>query len=336
MKDVIINMLPTHSVKEIIALTGKSQSQVYKIRRDQISREFNGGSDSENDLIRRVENKRCGDNHYKSKISDEVFDKLYIRFLEGESIKALHVGLDVSYQALAQRIRRRERIRGNKFIADQSEKQAETVAEEISLDSGVVWSPINHAKLSEDFFITACGRVRTWNKELNVRSGVVSVKVVRYTVAKLVAATFLPNPDSCTGIRYLDGDRMNYNLNNLAWKYNKKADQFVYSRGAISMVRAKMIRDDWSTGKFGFEELRVKHKRKEKEIRAVLNNRVSTVAGFDMFKSLPDELVKFVCEQYVYGEMTLMDIWDSYHIPVDVVKLIEGETPPRVNKQIIR
>lgn len=335
MKDVIINMLPTHSVKEIVEFTGKSQSQVYKIRRDLISLQLNGDGGRQTDLVKRVENKRCGDSHYRSNISDSVFDKLYIRFLEGESIKALHTGLDVSYQALAQRIRRRERIRGNKFITNQAENQVETVAEEISLDSGVVWSPINNAELSDNYFITACGRVRSWTKELKVRGAVVAIKSNRYNVAKLIADTFLPNPDRCTSIRYLDEDKSNYNLINLAWRYNKRDDGFVYSRGAVSMLRAKMIREDWSTGKFGFEALRVKHKRKEKEIRAVLNNRVSPVAGFDMFKSLPKELVKFVCEQYVYGELTLMGIWESYHIPVDVVKLIESETPPRVNKRII-
>ena len=335
MKDKIIAMLATHSVKEIIEETGVSQSQVYKIRRDLISQQLNGDSGRQKDLVRRVENKRCGDSHYRSKLSDEVFDKLYVRFLEGESIKALHEGLDISYQALAQRVRRRERIRGNKFIAMHIENKVEKVAEEISLGSGVVWSPINHEDMSDSYFITACGRVRSWKKELKVKDGVVAIRSGRYTVAKLVAMTFLPNPDGCPTVRYLDDDRSNYRLENLAWKYKKKADGFVYSRGNISVLRAKMIREDWSTGKFGFEALRVKHKRKEKEIRAVLNNLVAKVDGFDMFKSLSPELTDFVCDNYVYGELSIMEMYDRYDIPVEVMRLIEGETAPKTNKQLI-
>jgi hypothetical protein len=79
----------------------------------------------------------------------------------------------------------------------------------------------------ENYAITACGKVFKGNKFIQPRHQIgrgpwvalcnANGKICKRLIAHLLAAAYLPNPETLTTILHKDGDKNNYQLSNLYW-----------------------------------------------------------------------------------------------------------------------
>lgn len=103
-----------------------------------------------------------------------------------------------------------------------------------------IWKPI----FNNQYYVSNIGRVKSikGNKILKLqlregyfRIGLHSNSVSKYfSVHRLVAQTFIPNPDNKPEVNHIDGDKKNNNTNNLEWVTSKEN-----TRHAIDVLNFK-------------------------------------------------------------------------------------------------
>jgi hypothetical protein len=103
----------------------------------------------------------------------------------------------------------------------------------------------------ENYLVSETGRVvnKKFNRELSPymdKSGYLSVELFKkgkgkqFLVHRLVAQTFIPNPEGKTHVHHKDSDRRNNNVDNLEWvtnKENMEQRDLKESRGRVSKRR---------------------------------------------------------------------------------------------------
>lgn len=106
-------------------------------------------------------------------------------------------------------------------------------------------------------------------------------KCRRLTIHRLVAKAFIPNPDNCTQVNHIDGNKMNNNIKNLEW-----------------VTAARNVQHAWETGLMTNEHmLGSKHhnaKVTEKDVKDIRANKALTR--------------KELCLKYNLSASTLADI----------------------------
>lgn len=106
-----------------------------------------------------------------------------------------------------------------------------------------IWKPI---KNYDNYFISNYGNIRHFNKPLKpCGKPYLSVtlskngKTKNYTVHRLVAEAFIPNPDNLECVNHIDENKLNNNVNNLEWL--SRGDNANYGHGHEKMVKTKTI-----------------------------------------------------------------------------------------------
>lgn len=90
------------------------------------------------------------------------------------------------------------------------------------------------------YAITSCGKVYSYRTKKFLKPGtdkdgylfvILSVNGNRkkYTIHRLVANTYIPNPDCLPTVNHKDEDKTNNSINNLEWMSNR--DNVIYSSG---------------------------------------------------------------------------------------------------------
>lgn len=64
-----------------------------------------------------------------------------------------------------------------------------------------------------------------------------------YCIHKLVATTFIPNPDGCTIVDHIDGNKQNNRVDNLEWVTQKENVQRCIRKGEFSLMRRRKTKD---------------------------------------------------------------------------------------------
>lgn len=128
----------------------------------------------------------------------------------------------------------------------------------------------NMKEVIQEYSVTEDGRVYSHksNKYLSQRIGPVGYMMVNlsiegkcktFTVHRLVAKAFLPNPNNLEAVNHIDGNKVNNNVDNLEWVTNSQNAQHAFRTGLISPARGK----DTLNGRYTNDEI--------KEIRRLYN-----------------------------------------------------------------
>ena len=105
-----------------------------------------------------------------------------------------------------------------------------------------MWKEVNGAG---GYFVSTEGRVRHGDKELTIqfnaypRYGYVVIKKKKYRIHRLVASTFIPNPDGLSDVNHLDGNKENNSLENLEWTSHRNNMRHASCAGLLRGGRAK-------------------------------------------------------------------------------------------------
>ena len=105
-----------------------------------------------------------------------------------------------------------------------------------------IWKAIDGAG---GYFVSTEGRVRHWDKELKIQYnaypayGCVVIKQKQYRVHRLVAKTFIPNPDGLTDVNHIDGNKTNNTVDNLEWVSHQDNMRHAAESGKLSHSRVK-------------------------------------------------------------------------------------------------
>lgn len=92
----------------------------------------------------------------------------------------------------------------------------------------------------ENYSVSTYGRVRNDKTGNYINQGrsngylVVSIEGIHYPVHRLVAKTFIPNPENLSDVNHIDEDKQNNNLSNLQWLSH--LDNVRYSVGVKILV----------------------------------------------------------------------------------------------------
>ena len=267
-----------------------------------------------------------GERNKMSVISDKEFEKLYTRVCEGETMKEVNKDTDLSYSAFANRVRVREKHRAPLTFS--------TVTDKVDTDY-VEWIPIEGI---QGYFVSADGRVCSERGELSVSSaGSVNIGGKQLSLAKLVALTFLPNPNGVKTVRKIDPDG-GYGYDNLYWYV--PSGRVALFRKKVSVPLVEEILYQWSTGKYNIVDIRDKYKVKRFHIEKLLNKDFSIVekdtdrkfleskySDFDKLACLPANIIDKVIEVHILGKVTPKQICEELGVCIDVVKLVRANTP---------
>lgn len=98
-----------------------------------------------------------------------------------------------------------------------------------------IWKPIDEF---EDYSISNTGRVRNDKKDSILKGGLnnkgyrqVTIYRVTRRIHRLVAQTFIPNPDNKEQVNHIDGDKLNNLDNNLEWVSEKENTKHAFESG---------------------------------------------------------------------------------------------------------
>lgn len=119
----------------------------------------------------------------------------------------------------------------------------ETMMDDYKLDSNavignVVWKPVNFDCFSEFYEVSDYGAIRSLHNDKGQYHRLMKSKVdkdgylthifrgnglKKYPhLQRLVALTFIPNPDNLPQVDHIDGNKFNNNISNLRWVTNKE------------------------------------------------------------------------------------------------------------------
>ena len=110
-------------------------------------------------------------------------------------------------------------------------------------------------------------------KSQEIRNGYYSVSLWKegkgkhYTIHRLLAELFIPNPDDKPQVNHIDGNKLNNNLLNLEWVTQEENARHAYMNGLIQQKTTPVIQYDkdmnfireWNSIKEIEEELKINH-----------------------------------------------------------------------------
>lgn len=137
--------------------------------------------------------------------------------------------------------------------------KVESVSDEVVKSLGKkIMNAKTIAGFDSRYTITTDGKVLDTTKNRYLKQGTVTGspivslregdKISQYRVSRLVAQTFIPNPDKCFNVGHRDGDTMNVDVSNLFWTNHRNTK--VYDRGYIS-DRSTFLNEDNTHTKAG-------------------------------------------------------------------------------------
>lgn len=77
-------------------------------------------------------------------------------------------------------------------------------------------------------------------------SGLGKFKNKKWSVHRLVALHFIPNPDNKPDVNHLDGNKLNNCVNNLQWSTKSENSQHMWDSGLIKRTQLKIIKVDFN------------------------------------------------------------------------------------------
>lgn len=114
-----------------------------------------------------------------------------------------------------------------------------------------IWKPVNLKDYSEFYEVSTFGNVRNIKTKkllkLTIKSGYYSVNlsyvkengcIVRLN--RLVAKTFIENPDNYEVVNHIDGNKLNNNVSNLEWCSNKMNRQHAIENNLVTFHKRKV------------------------------------------------------------------------------------------------
>lgn len=160
----------------------------------------------------------------------------------------------------------------------------------------------------------------------------------KYLIHRLLALTFIPNPENKPQINHIDGNKLNNVLSNLEWVTNLENNAHAIKTGLFDMKKCNLLSDDevhevckhFISGEYSsLEELAIKLGISERASRytlgAIRNGKsytyISSLYGVENFVKgrliskanknrqrgiLTDSQVREICEIFVSGEYTTL------------------------------
>ena|SRR5690606_8810180 len=133
---------------------------------------------------------------------------------------------------------------------------------------GEIWKQIPHAK--KGYLISNLGRVRGIKKTyltptvggrgyayVHLSSGDFPSKRFKECVHRLVAKTFIANPENKPQVNHKDGNKLNNNLDNLEWVTPSENIQHAHDTGLISIKKGKDSPNYGRAGKLHWQSKKV-------------------------------------------------------------------------------
>jgi HNH endonuclease/NUMOD4 motif/NUMOD1 domain len=162
---------------------------------------------------------------------------------------------------------------------------------EIENLDGEIWKEINTTLVGENnCFVSNLGRfkrgniVTTNSKPNNSGYILVSINKKSYLIHRLVALTFIENPENKEQVNHIDGNKLNNQLDNLEWVTNKENQLHKHKIGLGNNFTRRIVQYDLNENKIQeFESIVLASKILgigKSNIRGVLVNYRKTAGGF--------------------------------------------------------
>ena len=132
-----------------------------------------------------------------------------------------------------------------------------------------IWKPV--AECNGEYYVSSWGRVKSFKfgkerilKPSLIGNGYPAVIITQgkaikkcYTIHKLMALAFIPNPENKSSVNHKDGNKTNNHIDNLEWMTSKENVQHAWENGlceskrvAISKAQSKPVMDIISGKKY--------------------------------------------------------------------------------------
>ena len=154
-------------------------------------------------------------------------------------------------------------------------------------------------KINKNYKISSLGRVmnRSGNilKPQITNSGYNLVHLLcdgirkAYTIHRLVAVAFIPNPESKLQVNHIDGNKLNNKIDNLEWVTNKENLRHAFDSGLMDGSRKKASERMKEIGKlYGRQNiLKIKGISNQRIIQMTLDRK--TIKEFESFRQIQKE-----------------------------------------------
>lgn len=111
--------------------------------------------------------------------------------------------------------------------------------------------------------VLCLGQRKVWKKKVLTNRGYLSVdlfkdgKYTKHSIHRLIAITFIPNPDCLPEVNHKDGNKLNNSIDNLEWMSHSDNVKHAFRMGlkkptrpntSLNEAQVRAMREMWSNG----------------------------------------------------------------------------------------